>query len=81
LGYLLEVLLFAAPFALYAVWRRNRPEPPSRVLGVAVLALALGVLGATWYGFSRSSERGSVYVPARMAPDGSVLPAQVGPRR
>jgi len=75
LAYLIEVLLFLAPFGLYALWRRSQPaaEPASRLVLVAVASVAIGLAGAVWYGFSRSSERGSVYVPARLGPDGRVI--------
>jgi len=81
--YLIEVLLFLTPFVLYVLWRRSQPAaaPASRLLLVAVASVGLGLAGAVWYGFSRSSERGSVYVPARLGPDGRVIPGQAGPAR
>lgn len=79
---IVAVLLVLLPFALYLAWRRFGPaggEPSSGT----VLALLLGVglmLGATaWYGLSRSMDRGTVYVPPRLGPDGVVEPAHQEP--
>jgi len=81
--YLVEALLFLTPFGLYVLWRRPRPaaEPASRLLLVAVASVGLGLAGAVWYGFSRSSDRGSVYVPARMGPDGRIIPGHTDAAR
>jgi len=81
--YLVEVLLFLTPFGIYVLWRRSQSSraPASRLLLVAVASVGLGLAGAVWYGFSRSSDRGSVYVPARLGPDGRVISGQTEPAR
>jgi len=81
--YLLELLLFALPFAAYALWRRFNPgaEPGSRMVWLALAGIGLGIAGAAWYGLSVSMDRGTVYVPARLGPDGQVIPGRAEPKR
>ena len=79
--YLVEVLLFLAPFAAYALWRRLNPgvEPGSATIWLGLLGIGLGLAGAVWYGLSVSMEPGTVYVPARME-DGRIIPGHAAPR-
>ncbi|TCZ64478.1 hypothetical protein [Roseicella aquatilis] len=81
--YLLEFLLFLLPFAAYALWRRFNPgiEPGSRLMLAAAAGVLLMFLFAVWYGLSVSMRPHEVYVPARLGPDGRVIPGQVEPRR
>ena len=80
--YLIEFLLFLAPFAAYALWRRLNPgaEPSSAVVWLGLAGIGLAMAGAVWYGLSVSMEPGTVYVPARME-DGRILPGHAEPRR
>ncbi len=66
--YLIEALLFLAPFAAYGVWRRANPstEPTTIMLVLAGLGAALMLGGAIWYGLSRSMEHSRDYVPAQL---------------
>ena len=80
--YLIEALLFLAPFAAFILWRRLNPgrEPSGVVLVMAACGAALMLAGAVWYGLSRSSAPGSTYVPARI--DGNeITPGHMEPRR
>ncbi|NBQ75249.1 MAG: hypothetical protein EBU14_07785 [Acetobacteraceae bacterium] len=80
--YLIEALLFLAPFAAFFIWRRLNPgrEPSGVLLVMAACGAALMLAGAVWYGLSRSSAPGSTYVPARI--DGNeITPGHMEPRR
>ena len=80
--YLIEALLFLAPFAAFFFWRRLNPgrEPSGVLLVMAACGAALMLAGAVWYGLSRSSAPGSTYVPARI--DGNeITPGHMEPRR
>ena len=80
--YLVEFLLFLAPFAAYALWRRLNPgaEPGRGVVWLGLAGLGLAMAGAVWYGLSVSMEPGTVYVPARME-DGRIVPGHAEPRQ
>jgi hypothetical protein len=82
LAYLIELLLFLAPFAGFLAWRRANPGQSVPVWLICLLAVAVlvGAGGAIWYGLSVSLAPG-VYVPAQLGPDGQVLPHRVEPRR
>ena len=73
--YLIELLLFLAPFAAFALWRRLNPraEPSPRLVWLALAGVGLAMAGAVWYGLSVSMGPGTVYVPARME-DGRIIP-------
>ncbi len=74
--YLIEILLFLAPFAAYALWRRFNPsdEPSDVVLLLAAVGVVLMVAGGLLYGLSHSMGREDAYVPPRME-DGRIVPA------
>jgi drug/metabolite transporter (DMT)-like permease len=76
--YLAEILLFLAPFAIFALWRRFNPstEPSPRVLWLALAGVGCGLVGAVWYGFSVRTRPHAEYVPARIGEDGRVIPGQ-----
>ncbi len=81
MAYLIEVLLFLLPFAAYALWRRFNPgrEPEPRFVLLALIGIGLGFAGAIWYGLSVSMERGTVYIPAELGPDGQIRPGRAVP--
>ena len=80
--YLLELLLFLAPFAAYGLWRKMNPrtEPSTILLVLAAAGIALMLAGAVWYGTSRSMPRGTVYVPAHLEGE-RIAPGHAEPRR
>ena len=78
------ILLVLLPFGLYLAWRRFGPargEPSSGMVIALLLGVGLMLLGAVWFGLSRSIEPGGAYVPATLAPDGTIQPGHAGPRR
>jgi hypothetical protein len=81
--YLFEALLFAAPFALYALWRLFNPgvEPSGRLLGLAALGVGLMLAGAVAYGLERSLAPGGIYIPPHTGADGRIEAGHTGPRR
>ena len=80
--YLLEALLFASPFALYALWVRLNPGRGVRihVLVLGLIGVILSIGGAAWYGLSRGMDRGTAYVPPRLEGD-RVAPGHAEPNR
>ncbi|SHJ09982.1 hypothetical protein SAMN02745194_01772 [Roseomonas rosea] len=78
--YLIEAILFLAPFALYALWLRLNPGQAvgTHVIALAVLGLTLSIGGAIWYGLSRGMDPNAVYVPPR-ATESGIVPGHVGP--
>lgn len=79
--YLIELLLFLAPFAAYGLWRRLNPntEPSTILLALAGLGVVLMLGGAFWYGLSRSMPRDAAYVPAQLEGD-RIEPGHPEPR-
>ena len=79
--YLIELFLFLAPFAAYALWRRLNPslEPSPMAVWLALAGVGFAMAAAVWYGLSVSMEPGSVYVPAHME-DGRIVPGRAEPR-
>lgn len=77
---LIAALLVVLPFAAYLAWLRYGDPGPGQprplVLALIGLVVACGVAAAAWYGFSRSMERDTVYVPARLGEDGSIEPGR-----
>ncbi len=80
--YLLELLLFLAPFAAYGLWRRMNPdtEPSLILLILAGIGVALMVAGGVWYAGTRSMAPGEAYVPAHLEGD-RIEPGHAEPRR
>ena len=80
--YLIELLLFLLPFGIFLLWRRANPdaEPATATLLAAAAGLALALIGAVWFGQSRSIDRNSVYVPAQIQGD-RIEPGHTEPRR
>jgi drug/metabolite transporter (DMT)-like permease len=83
LAYIIQFLLFVAPFAGFLAWRRLNPERPvpAGLIWALAAAILCGIAGAVWYGQSVSLAPGSVYVPAQLGPDGQVMPHRVEPSR
>jgi hypothetical protein len=73
--YLFEALLFAAPFALYAIWLRLNPGQAvaTHLLAVALVGLILAIGAAAWYGLSRGMDPNTAYVPPR-SQNGRIAP-------
>ncbi len=70
------------PFALAALWWQLRPAVaplPGRLLWLALAGLLLAAGGAVAYGLSRRDPPGERYVPARVGPDGRVVPGRAPP--
>lgn len=80
--YLIEALLFASPFLLYALWVRLNPGRGVRVhaLFLGLIGVILSIGGAAWYGLSRGMDRGTAYVPPRLEGD-RVAPGHSEPTR
>jgi peptidoglycan/LPS O-acetylase OafA/YrhL len=81
-GFLIGAILFLLPFAVFLLWRRANPEgePSVRMLTLAGIGVVLAVAGFVIYGFSRGMDRDAAYIPARIGPDGRVLPPDAAPR-
>lgn len=80
----IAILLSLLPFGLYLAWRRFGPtkgEPSSGMIIALLLGVGLMLSGAVWFGLSRSFERGEAYVPATLAPDGTIQRGHADPRR
>jgi uncharacterized membrane protein len=82
LAYLIEAILFLLPFAAYGLWRRMNPsaQPSTILLVLGAVGVVLMLVGAFWYGTSRSMPRGTVYVPAQLEGE-RVEPGHAEPRR
>lgn len=78
----LDLLLMVLPLAGYGLYRRwtGTAAPSSRWLLAGLLGLGLGLAGAAWYGFSRSMDRGAVYLPASLDAEGRIRPGGPAPR-
>ncbi|WP_338661418.1 hypothetical protein VQH23_14345 [Pararoseomonas sp. SCSIO 73927] len=74
--YLVEAILFLAPFALYAVWLRFNPgrAVAAHVIALAVAGLVVTIGGAIIYGLSRGQSTTTLYVPSRIEADGPARP-------
>jgi Family of unknown function (DUF6111) len=77
---LVEMALFVAPFAVFAIWRLVAVDGPSiRLLLTAacLLAALAGVL--IWLSQDEALPPGSTYVPARLQ-DGKVVAGHAAPQ-
>jgi hypothetical protein len=77
MGVVFGLILFLLPFGIYALWwylagQKEDVTPPPLVLGLAGIAVVMTVGLAFYYGLSRSIDRGTAYVPARI--EGSTPP-------
>lgn len=74
-----EVALFLAPLALYAVWRFAAiVARPALVWGAVAIVLMLAA-GTVFFALSRRAPAGDVYVPARIE-DGRIIAGHGVPR-
>ncbi|WP_426959294.1 hypothetical protein [Muricoccus radiodurans] len=80
--YLIEALLFLAPFALFLLWTRLNPrqEAGTPWLLLALVGLVLSIGAAAWYGLSRSMAPGTAYVPPSLQ-NGHIAPGHADPLR
>jgi hypothetical protein len=67
-----EIGMFAAPFALYAVWLMVGRRLDSRMFWIAVIGLSVIGAGTVWFGLERSLPPDAVYVPAHIE-DGRIV--------
>ncbi len=72
-----ELLLFLAPLAAYALWRaaarRGEPGPPPAVLSGILAGLLLTGAGLAWFAMTERDSPASRYVPAVLR-NGQVVP-------
>ena len=81
---LIELLLFIAPFAIYAIAlfatqrdARDREHwHPRAVLSLAIVGLILMIAGLVFFAHYGGAPPGSVYEPARME-DGKLVPGRI----
>jgi hypothetical protein len=77
---LVEMALFVAPFAVFAVWRLVAVDGPStRVLLTAACVLAALAGALIWLSQDEALPPGSTYVPARLQ-DGKVVAGHAAPQ-
>ncbi len=81
--YLIEFLLFLAPFAGFGLWRKLNPnsEVPGVVVWLMLAGVGLGLAGAVFYARSVRIEAHDTYVPAQLGPDGRIVPGRGVPPR
>jgi len=77
---LLEIALFVAPFALFAVWRVAAPLLSPIMLWTAIGAVTMLAGTAAWYMHETRFAKGIVYVPPHIE-DGRIVPAHAAPPR
>lgn len=83
MGVLFGLIMFLLPFGIYILWwylagQKEDLTPPPLILGLTGIAIVMMVGFALYYGLSRSIDRGTAYVPARI--EGSTPPAlQIAP--
>ncbi len=58
--------MFAAPFALYAVWWLVGRKLNRRMFWIAIIWLLAVGGGSVWYGLERSLSGDEAYVPAHL---------------
>ena len=75
---LLEVALFLAPFAGFALWRLAGPLMPPMMLWVAIAAVTILAGTGFWYMREARFAKGIGYVPPHIE-DGRIVPAHAKP--
>ena len=77
---LVELALFLAPFAVFAVWRLVAVDGPSTRLLLAAACLLAALAGVLiWLSQDEALPPGSTYVPARLQ-DGKVVAGHGAPQ-
>jgi hypothetical protein len=78
---LVEIILFVAPFVIFAAWRIAAPagNPPTRVLAGTAIFLLLMFVALLWLRHEGSLPAGDTYVPSELQ-DGRIVPAHGIPR-
>ena len=76
---LLEVVLFLAPFALFALWRVAAPLLPPVTLWAAIGAVVILAGTGGWYMSEGRFPKGRAYVPPHIE-DGRIVPAHQAAR-
>lgn len=73
---LLPLALFCLPYLLYVLAFRRLPGRGAHAwqIGLAAAGLVLALSGLVWYGEQREFPPDSAYTPARMGPDGRIIP-------
>jgi hypothetical protein len=79
-----EVVLFVAPFVLYAVFlwatksgvMEKQHWPLTRLLSLAIVAVALIIVSFVYFAHFSGVAPGSDYVPAHIDENGKFVPAQ-----
>ena len=79
---LLALVLIAAPFIVFALWRAvtNRPDaamPAGKLLVIGTLLFVVAAIGFALIGIGRDSSEGT-YTPPRME-DGRIVPGRMEP--
>ena len=77
-----EILLFATPFVLYAIflWATKagvvdlKSWPLSRILGLAIVALLLVIGSFLYFSHYGGAPPGSIYIPAHIEEQGHFVP-------
>jgi hypothetical protein len=77
---LLEVVLFLAPFALFAAWRLLLPgtELSPRMIAVFAGFLLAVFVALVWLRWEDAEPAGAAYVPAELR-DGRIITPERGP--
>jgi hypothetical protein len=75
---LVEIVLFLLPFALFAAWRVLAPHASRLAVIGALLAVAVVMSGAAWFGLRDRMGWHQAYVPAVTLPDGRIVNGHAG---
>ncbi len=68
-----EVVLFLAPFLLYAAWRVAAAKARPELVWWALGAVGAAVVATVWLGLAHRLDRGQTYVPAHLE-NGQIVP-------
>lgn len=78
-----NALVMLLPLAVFLAWRKLRPaaELSPKLILALVLVVVLGMGAVLWFGMENRMTRDEAYVPATLAPDGSITPGHGEQRR
>ena len=81
MSFVVAILFFLLPFAVFALWRKRNPEgePSVPLLILIAVAVLAGVVSAAWYGLSRREAPGRYVAPH--VQDGRIIPGHTEPGR